>query len=67
MKKITNLLRENNLSHFKYDQKQSRIIHDYSSTTFTHMNDFNKLLRILKDNNIRHNNMGFDVIFLEKD
>lgn len=67
MKKITNLLRENNLSHFKYDQKQSRIVHNHESATFTHVSDFKKLLGILRDNDIKHNNMGFDVIFLEKD
>ena len=67
MKDIHKLLEENNLSHFEYDEEKSRIVYNHESATFTQVDDFRRLIALLKDNDIKHEDIGLDVILVEKD
>ena len=61
------LLEEHNLSHFKYYEEQSRIMYEYESGTSLNIQDFNRLIIILKKNNIKHEDIGVDIILIEQD
>ena len=64
---INELLKEHNLSHFKYYEEQSRIVYEYESGTSLHIQDFHRLLILLQENNIKHEDIGIDVILIEQD
>lgn len=66
MKNLNKLLDEHNLSHFKYFKSQGRIIYTHESGTSLHISDFHKLIVLLKENNIKHNDIGLDVILIEE-
>ena len=67
MKDINELLAEHNLHHFKYFEQDSRIIYTYESGTSLHIEDFHRLLKVLKESNIKHEDIGLDVILIQKD
>lgn len=67
MTDINALLEEHNLSHFKFYEHESRIIYTHESGTATHISDFHKLITVLKENNIKHTDIGLDVILIDKD
>ena len=67
MLNIHELLENNHLSHFTYYEEQSRIVYEYESGTSLHIQDFNRLLIILNENNIKHEDIGVDVILIEQD
>jgi len=64
MSDISDLLEKNNLTHFKYYEDQSRIIYTFESGTSLHIEDFHRLIVILKQNNIKHEDIGIDVILI---
>lgn len=66
MNHIEKLLEENNLSHFKYFDNEPRLIYTYESGTSMHLEDFHRLIHLLKENNIKHQDIGVDVILLKK-
>ncbi len=65
--RISGLLREHHLMHFKFFDNKPRILYLHESGTSRHMEDFARLIDILKDNDIKYNNIGLDVIMIEKD
>jgi excinuclease UvrABC ATPase subunit len=67
MENINRLLKEQNLSHFKYYEDKGRIIYMYESGTSLHIADFKRLIDVLKENHIKHNDIGLDVILIEDD
>lgn len=67
MKNINTLLRENKLSHFEFDEEKNRIVYNYEDSTFTRVEDYKRLIQLLKDNEIKHDDVGMDVIFIEED
>jgi hypothetical protein len=68
MNNIDKLLKENKLSHYKFDEEKSRLVYNANASTHTHMNDYKRLIHVLKGNNIKHDAVGgMDVIFIEKD
>ncbi|MCW8895451.1 MAG: hypothetical protein OQK48_02710 [Sulfurimonas sp.] len=64
---INELLKEHNLSHFTYDDNMSRIVYTYGTGTPQQKHDFVRLKAILREKNIRHTDIGLDVIIIEKD
>jgi hypothetical protein len=67
MKDINKLLEEHSLSHFQYYEDKGRIIYTYESGTSLHIADFKRLIDVLKENYIKHNDIGLDVILIEDD
>ena len=65
--KINALLYEERLAHFKFFEDPARIVYTYQSGTPTHAEDFAKLVKILKKNDIKHSTIGIDVLMLEED
>lgn len=65
--KINQLLQEHNLLHFKFYKNPNRILYIYECGTPTHVEDFSRLITVLKDNNIEHNDVGVDAIMIEED
>ncbi len=65
--KINELLKEHNLLHFKFYDDPARLLYTHASGTTTHIQDFNKLVGALKDNNIEYNDIGLDVIMIKED
>jgi len=61
------LLEENNLSHFKFLEDTQRIVYTYQSGTSVHANDYYKLVTLLRDKNIKHNDIGIDVLLIQED
>ena len=61
---INKLLVENNLLHFKFYKDPDRILYSSKSESPTHIQDFNRLIRILKKNKIKHTDIGVDIIML---
>lgn len=66
MKNIDDLLQEHKLLHFQYFKDPDRIIYTKNSGTSSHIADFQKLIELLKENNIKHNDIGIDVIMIEE-
>ncbi|MEA3369930.1 MAG: hypothetical protein U9Q40_01170 [Campylobacterota bacterium] len=64
---INQLLVENNLLHFKFYKDPDRILYASKSESPTHIEDFNRLIRILKRNKIKHTDIGVDIIMLGED
>ena len=60
------LLEEQQLLHFKYFENESRIVYIHETGTPRHKHDFERLICILRDNNIKHNDIGLDVIMIEQ-
>jgi hypothetical protein len=67
MKDINELLKEHDLSHFHYYADKSRIVYTYESGTSLHIADFKRLIDVLKDNHIEHDDIGLDVIIIHED
>lgn len=67
MKDINELLKEHDLSHFHYYEDEGRIIYTYESGTSLHITDFKRLIDVLKDNHIKHDDIGLDVIIIKED
>ena len=67
MKDINELLKEHNLSYFKYYEDKGMIVYTRENGTSVHMHDFKKLIGLLNDNNIKHEEIGLDVVMIEKD
>ncbi len=65
--KINMLLKEEKLSHFKFFEDGCRIVYTHESGTPRHMEDFHKLILILKEHHIKHSDIGIDVLMLDKD
>jgi len=61
---INTLLIENNLLHFKFYKDPDRILYSSKSQSPTHIEDFNRLIRLLKRNKIQHTDIGVDIIML---
>lgn len=66
-RKINELLKEHNLLHFKLYKDPDRILYTHMSGTPTHVQDFHRLVGVLKENNIKFNDIGVDVIMIEED
>ncbi|NOR57907.1 MAG: hypothetical protein GQ474_05220 [Sulfurimonas sp.] len=67
MKNISELLKEHKLMHFKFYEDPARIIYTYEVGTSSHMYDFSRLIEILKENNIKHKDIGLDIIMIVED
>lgn len=67
MKNIDELLKEHNLMHYTYFEDQSRIIYTHDSGDSMQIADFKRLIDILKENNIKHHDIGLDVIMIDKE
>lgn len=61
---INKLLVENNLLHFKFYKDPDRVLYSSKYESPTHIEDFNRLIRILKRNKIKHTDIGVDIIML---
>ena len=61
---VNKLLVENNLLHFKFYKDPDRILYSSRSESPTHIEDFHRLIRILKRNKIAHTDIGIDIIML---
>lgn len=61
---INKLLVENKLLHFKFYKNPDRILYNSKYESPTHVQDFNRLIRILKRNKIKHTDIGVDIIML---
>lgn len=66
MKNITELLQEHNLMHFEFYEDPARIVYTHDTGTGSQMYDFKKLVNVLDENNIKHNDIGLDVIMIEE-
>ena len=66
MKNINELLKEHNLLHFKFFEDTNRIIYTHDSGTSSHVQDYGKLVAILKENNIKHSDIGIEIIVIEE-
>ena len=64
---INELLKGHGLSHFKYYAEESRIVYTHDTGTPQQKHDFSRLKAILNDNNIKHTDIGLDVLMIEKD
>ncbi len=65
---INKLLKDNRLSNFKFNEEKSRLVYNANTSTFTHIDDYKRLIRVLKDNEIKYDDVGgMDVISIEKD
>ncbi len=65
--KINALLKMEHLAHFKFFEDPSRILYTRESGTPTHAQDFTKLVKLLKQHKIKHNDIGIDVLMIEED
>ncbi len=65
--RINALLEEANLLHFKFFEDPNRILYTRESGTSTHVQDFHKLVRVLKRKNIKFDEIGVDAIMIEED
>ncbi len=65
--KIDKLLKGANLLHFKFYKDPNRILNVRGSGTSTNVQDFNKLVGILKEEGIKFNDIGVDIIMIEED
>lgn len=64
---INKLLLENNLLHFKFYKDPDRILYSSKSQSPTHIEDFNRLIRLLKRNKVKHTDIGVDIIMLNEE
>ncbi len=65
--KIDNLLKKANLLHFKFYKNPNRILNIHGSGTAVNVQDFNRLKSILKEESIKFNDIGVDIIMIEED
>ena len=65
--KIDKLLKKANLLHFKFYKDPNRVLNTHGSGTATNVQDFNRLIGILKKEGIKFNDIGVDVIMIEED
>lgn len=64
---LNDLLKEHGLSHFVYYEEPSRIVYTFDSGTVMQREDYAKVRDLLKANNIKHHDMGLDVLMIDKD
>ena len=64
---INAILEEQKLNHFKFFKDPDRILYTRESGTPTHVQDFHRLIRILKNKKINFNDIGVDVIMIEEE
>lgn len=64
--KIDNLLKKANLLHFKFYKDPNRLLNTHGGGTATNVQDFNRLIGILKKEGIKFNDIGVDVIMIEE-
>ena len=64
---IERLLKDNGLAHFKYFKEDSRIVYTHNTGTPQQNHDFARLKALLKENNIKYESLGLDVIMIELD
>ena len=67
MKDINKLLEENSLSYFQFDEENSRLVYTHEVGTSQHRDDFHRLIQLLKKNEIKHDDIGMDLILIEKE
>ena len=67
MEKINKLLKEHNLLHFKFYEDGAKLVYTHVSGTSSHVVDYEKLVRLLKDNNIAYESLGIDVLLVKVD
>ena len=67
MKNISELLKKYNLLHFEFFEDTGRIIYTHDSGTSSHVQDYTRLVSILKENNIKHTDIGIEIIIIEED
>jgi|GEM_PF-1551761 len=65
--RIDELLKEANLLHFKFYKNPNRILNIRGSGTAINVQDFNRLVGILKEEGIKFNDIGVDIIMIEED
>ena len=64
---INELLKEHDLSHFKYYEEESRIVYTRDTGTPVQKHDFVRLRALLKEHNIKYTDIGLDVLMIEND
>ena len=64
--RIDKLLKKANLLHFKFYKNPNRILNRYGSGTATNVQDFNRLVGILKEDGIKFEDIGVDVIMIKE-
>ena len=64
---IAALLKEEGLYHFKFFEADAKIVYTHISGTSTHVQDFNKLIKALDAKNIKHTDIGIDVIMIDQE
>ncbi len=64
--RIDKLLKEANLLHFKFYKDPNRILNTHGSGAAVNVQDFNRLVDILKEEGIKFNDIGVDVIMIEE-
>ncbi|WP_345993275.1 hypothetical protein [Sulfurimonas sp. HSL-1716] len=67
MKDLIKLLEENKLAHFQFDEENSRLLYTHEIGTPIHKDDFQRLIQLLKKNEIKHDDIGMDVILIQRD
>ncbi|MBC8238091.1 MAG: hypothetical protein H8E76_07650 [Helicobacteraceae bacterium] len=65
---INELLKEHTLLHFSYFENgnEKRIIYTHEAETKVHVDDFNKLISVLNANNIKHHDIGMDILVIDE-
>ncbi len=64
MMNINELLKEHNLLHYQFFEDGAKIVYTHDSGTSTHVQDYSRLIAVLKENNIKHDDIGIDVIMV---
>ena len=64
--KINKLLETHRLSHFKFFTNPDRILFSKEAGSTNCMDDYKRLVILLEENNIKHSDIGIDVLFIEK-
>jgi hypothetical protein len=67
MNEIQQLLEKYDLTHYKYYEEPSRLVYTHESGTSLHIYDYKRLIELLKNNNIKHSDIGADVILLDEE
>ena len=65
---INELLKKHTLLHFSYFENgnEKRIIYTHEAETKVHVDDYSKLICVLDANNIKHHDIGMDIIIIDK-
>ena len=63
--RISELLKEAYLSHFKYFKDTSKIVYTQSSGSARHIEDYKRLVALLNQNGVKFSAVGIDVLLIE--